>query len=313
MVHWYYIGSYPGENHLSMRTESTSDRYRDLGLAPDDEMLRVLLEGQKSAFSAVSSALPALEEALAGMVGRLRGPNGRLFYVGAGTSGRLAVLDGLELGPTFSWPEERLVLVLAGGMGFASGAEAAEDDIHSAVSAIEKADCGPDDVVLALAASGTTPFTLAAVEAARKRGALTIGFANNPGAPLLGRAEIGVLLDTGPEVVAGSTRLAAGTSQKIALNLLSTALMMRLGKVFLGQMIDMRASNDKLRRRAVTILTEVSGVSREVAVAVLEKTGYRLKPAVLVLRGMELYAAEAALEQHGGDLHAVLGMKNDKT
>jgi len=296
---------------VSLRTESTSDRYRDLELMPDDEMLRIMLDGQQNAFSAVSSALPTLEEALTAMAARLRGSQGRLFYVGAGTSGRLAVLDGLELGPTFGWPEERLVLVVAGGLGLAGAAEAAEDDIHAAARAMENV--GPEDVVLALAASGTTPFTLAAVEAARNRGALTIAFANNPGAPLLGRAEIGILLDTGPEVVTGSTRLAAGTSQKIALNLLSTGLMMRLGKVFRGQMIDMKATNDKLRRRAVTILVEVSGCSREAAIAALEKTGYRVKPAVLVLSGMELDAAEAALQRFGGDLHAVLDRNNDGT
>ncbi|WP_011582182.1 MULTISPECIES: N-acetylmuramic acid 6-phosphate etherase [Chelativorans] len=294
---------------VSLHTESTGDRYRDLELAPDGELLRMMLDGQKNAFSAVSDALPALESALAAMVKRLRGSAGRLFYVGAGTSGRLAVLDALELGPTFSWPDERLVLLLAGGLGLAGVAEAAEDDIHAAVRAIENAGCGHDDVILALAASGTTPYTLAAVEAARKCGALTIGLANNPGAPLLGRAEIGILLDTGPEAVAGSTRLAAGTSQKIALNLLSTALMARLGKVFRGQMVDMKAANDKLHRRAATILVEISGCSREEAVAALEKTGYRLKPAVLVLKGMEPSAAEAALERHGGDLHAVLGIK----
>ncbi|MFC6488107.1 N-acetylmuramic acid 6-phosphate etherase [Nitratireductor sp. GCM10026969] len=293
-----------------MQTESANPEYSDLERAGEARMLRVLLEGQQTAYAAVARALPDLEKVLAAMIARLRGSQGRIFYVGAGTSGRLAVLDGLELNTTFGWPPERLVLLLAGGDSLTLSNENAEDDTDSARLAIERAACGPDDVVLALAASGTTPYTLSAVRTARARHALVIAFANNADTPLLSAATHGVLLDTGPEVLAGSTRLAAGTSQKIVLNMLSTALMMRLGKVFRGQMVDMQASNAKLRRRAVAMLTGITGAGEAEAVNALEKTGYRVKPAILVVGGMEAEAAGAALARHGGDLHAVLNNRN---
>ncbi len=288
-------------------TEHRSPKYRNLEKLPDEEMLRALVEGQERAIGAVSAAMPALQQVIALALPRLRDPLGRLIYVGAGTSGRVAMLDGVELHPTFGWPRERAVFLLAGGaISLSEATEGAEDDEAAARAAIAEAACGPRDVVLALAASGTTPFTLAAVDAARDCGALTIGFANNPGSPLLAAADYGVLLDTGTEVLAGSTRLAAGTSQKIALNVLSTALMIRLGKVYQGQMVDMKATNAKLHRRAVTIVTNVTGCSPAEARAALEKTKFQVKLAILVVQGLSPAEAEEALRASGDDLHAAM-------
>lgn len=291
---------------MTTRTESSKLQYRDLERFPTGKMLDVLLQGQGAALTAVSAALPDLEKAVTLAAKRLAKPSARLIYAGAGTSGRMALLDGVELFPTFGWPEERLVTLLAGGdASVAEAREGAEDDEDEASVAIAVANCGPDDVLLALAASGTTPYTLAAVRAARERGALTIGFANNPGSPLLEEAENAILLDTGAEVLAGSTRMAAGTSQKIALNMFSTAVMVRLGKVYRGQMVDMKAANKKLVRRAIAMVTNVSGCDEDAARQALEKTGFHVKPAVLVVHGLSAAEAEAALERHQGDLHRV--------
>lgn len=289
---------------MTTPTERSSLAYRDLETFSAGDMLTAMLEGQEAALSAVRAALPALDRAVEAAAVRLADPQSRLVYVGAGTSGRIAMLDGIELYPTFGWPEERSAFLLAGGeASMAEARESAEDDEDAGRAAIAGLDCRAGDVVVGLAASGSTPYTLAAIDEARGRGALTIGLANNPGAALLDRAEIGVLLETGPEVLAGSTRMAAGTSQKIAMNLFSTAIMMRLGRVYRGLMVDMIPSNQKLKRRAVAMLMQVADCGEEAALDALGKTGFHVKPAVLVVRGLSPEDAMAALDRNGGDLH----------
>jgi N-acetylmuramic acid 6-phosphate etherase len=289
-------------------TERSDARHERLDALPPGEMLDALLGGQTAALAAVHAALPAIDAARGLALSRLRRPASRLAYAGAGTSGRLAMLDGVELGPTFDWPPERLLVLLAGGeASIARAREGAEDDRDAAARAVEAGGLGADDVLVALAASGGTPFTLAAVEAARARGTLTIGLANNPGSPLLRAAECPVLLDTGPEVLAGSTRLAAGTAQKIALNLLSTALMVGLGKVYRGRMVDMRPTNAKLRARALAMVADLAPCGEEAARAALEATAFRVKPAILVARGLSPAEAERRLAAAGGSLRAALG------
>ncbi len=206
--------------------------------------------------------------------------------MGAGTSGRLGVLDGIELIPTFGWPEERLIYGLAGGeTGLVRPQEGAEDSIEEARAFVDRSNIGAADVVLGLAASGTTPFTRAAIQAARATGALTISLANNPQSPLLEDAEHKILLRTGAEVLAGSTRLSAGTSQKAALNLFSTALMVRLKKVYRGYMVDMQLTNTKLSQRAKDMLVALTGCSQERATAALKESGNQIKLAVLLVLG----------------------------
>ncbi len=292
------------ETRATERSEARNER---LDALVPGELLEALLDGQAAALAAVRAALPAIEAARAQALERLRRPASRLAYAGAGTSGRLAMLDGVELGPTFDWPAERLVVLLAGGeASIATAREGAEDDRDAAVHAVEASALGPDDVLLALAASGGTPFTLATVETARSRGALTVGLANNPGSPLLQAAECPVLLDTGPEVLAGSTRLAAGTAQKIALNLLSTALMVGLGKVYRGRMVDMRPTNAKLQARAIAMVQDLVPCDGAAARDALDATGFRVKPAILVARGLSPDEADRRLAAAGGNLRAAL-------
>ena len=291
-----------------MRTEEVANRYRGLDTWPDAEILEAFLERQFSALAAVKPALPQIEKAAAGAAERLRYGSGRLVYVGAGTSGRLAVLDAVELPPTFGWPQERLLYLLAGGeKALVRSAEAAEDEAADARRLVTEAGVGPGDVLIGVAASGSTPFTVAAVEAARERDALTIGIANNPGTPLLAAAEVGILLDTGPEVIAGSTRMAAGTAQKVALNLFSSLLMLRLGRVYSNLMVGVQTTNAKLIRRAAQIVAEISGKSLDEAGQALERADGDSRVAVLLLRGYGLEEAREVLRATGGNLREVIG------
>ena len=287
-----------------MRTEAQTPRYRGLDAWPPREILEALLERQFSALAAVRAALPAIEAAALAARDRLRG-GGRLAYAGAGTSGRLALLDAVELYPTFGWPKERTLVFLAGGERAAFEAvEEAEDDEAAGRAAGSR--LGAQDVLVGVSASGRTPFVLGAVEAARERGALTLGVANNPGSPLLQAAEHPVLLDTGPEVIAGSTRLAAGTAQKVALNLFSTLVMTLLGGVYDNLMVGVVPTNEKLRRRAAEIVARIAGVDEEAAKRALRRADYEVKTAVLVARGLSPEEARARLLEAGGRLREAL-------
>ncbi len=291
-------------------TELISPRFRDLDAWPPATILQALWEGQMAAVAAVHAALPALERAVDASLPRLAG-GGRLVYAGAGTSGRIGVQDGAELPPTFDWPAERLVLLMAGGeAAFTRSIENAEDDRAAAETAIASHQIGLGDVVLGIAASGNTPFTVAAVTAARERGALTIGIANSPGGALLGACDHPVLVATGAEAIAGSTRLQAGTAQKVVLNLFSTLAMVRLGRVHQGLMVDMQARNAKLRLRAIRMLRALTGRDDADFDAALAEAGGRVKTAVLVLQGLDRAAAERLLAQHGGRLRAALASLN---
>jgi len=284
-------------------TESREARYNGLETWPTSQILSTLLGGQYQALGAVAAAIPKLSLAVEAAVGRLTGTNGRIVYVGAGTSGRLAVLDGIELTPTFGWPNERLVYLFAGGAaGLDHAFDDAEDDAVAGKNEIVSANLTPDDIVIALAASGTTPYTRAAVQEAKKAGALTIGFANNPNAPMLDDAEFGILLRTGAEVLSGSTRLAAGTSQKVSLNLFSTTLMMGLNKVHRGYMVDMQANNEKLILRAQFMVRQITGCDTERAKSALKKCDYHTKLAVLVVEGCDKSLGLELLERHAGNL-----------
>lgn len=226
-----------------MDTERASPRYSGIDLWDPSEILDAMIEAQFAAVAATRAARPALERAAGAIEARIR-YRGRLVYAGAGTSGRLAVQDGAELMPTFSWPEQRLVLLMAGGkQALLKSVEGAEDEVSHAERLVRQHVIDGKDALIAVAASGATPFTLACMREAKRRGALTIGIANNRGAPLLEEADCPVWLDTGAEPIAGSTRLKAGTAQKIALNLLSTLVMILLGRVYDGLMVDVQAVN----------------------------------------------------------------------
>ena len=289
------------------RTELISPRYRGLDAWSDEDILDAFWEGQARAIAALRPALPAIAAAARAIAERIE-PDGRLIYTGAGTSGRQAALDGIELGSTFGWPNERVVFLLAEGPVLVPGAAGGhEDDVHHARGSLAKLNLGRSDVLIAVAASGTTPFTCAAAETAATAGALVIGFANNAEAPLFRHADYRILLDTGPEIISGSTRMNAGTAQKAALGLLSSLTMTRLGHVHDGLMVSLRAENIKLRQRAAGIVAEIAGCPREEAGRALEATGGRVKPATLIACGADHRQAERLLAEAKGNLRLALG------
>lgn len=292
-----------------METETSLLRYRDADAWPAGEAMGAMLENQLGAFVAVRLALPALAAAATAAADRLRGGQGRLVYCGAGASGRLAVQDGVELHPTFGWPGTRLAYLIAGGdAALVRSAEGAEDDADAGTQEMAALDPGPSDVVVSVAASGVTRYTRAVQARARAVGTLTVALANNPDAPLLQEAEHPVLLHTGPEFLAGSTRMTAGTAQKIALNLLSTRVMTELGHVHRGLMVDMVPSNAKLVARAQRMVAAISEAPLANAAAAWEAAGRNVRVAVLMLRGMEQAEAKAALDAAGGRLDHALAM-----
>lgn len=266
-------------------TEARNPQFIDIDRWPTRQAVETMLQGQIEALEAIRSQTARIAAASEAAAQRLGG-GGRLIYAGAGTSGRIAVQDGVELGPTFNWPRQRLVYLMAGGMeALAQSAEGAEDDADEAKRLVTEHGVGRHDVLIGIAASGRTPFTVAAVETARSKGALTIAIANNADTPLLATAEHPILVATGAEIIAGSTRMKAGTAQKSVANLLSTAIMLRLGRVYRGLMVDMVISNDKLLRRAHGIVQTLTACGEAEAIAAVEAADNDIKKAVLIAYG----------------------------
>jgi len=289
-----------------MHTEQISPRYVELDSWPAAEMITAMYEGQLAAAAAVRGALGAIAAAVEDAVPALQ-RGGRIVYAGAGTSGRIGVQDGAELSPTYDWPAERLVFAMAGGLdALVRSVEGAEDNETAGARAMTDAKIGSDDVVIGTAASGTTPFTIGALRAANAAGAVTIAVANNPGAPLFNVARHRILADTGSEVVAGSTRMNAGTAQKIVLNLFSTAVMVKMGRVYRGLMVDMRARNAKLRRRAEVMVSEIIQCPEGDATRYLDQADGDVKTAVLLGLGLGRSEAAQLLRRHGGNLRSAI-------
>jgi len=288
-----------GGERTTLVTEGIDPRYAEFETWPIEARVRALVEANQRAVDAANAALPALTRAAAGIAERLQ-RGGRLCYAGAGTSGRLALQDAAELPPTFDF--DRTVVLIAGGPTAGTTAkEGAEDEAEAAERDVEAAAIGVDDVLIGIAASGRTPYTVAALRRARERGAFTVGIANNPGSALAAAAEVGVVLDTGPEVVAGSTRMVAGTAQKIALNALSTAPMAELGAVHGNLMVAMRATNVKLRRRAIDMVAAAANVAAERADDALNACGGDIRCAIVHLgSGLPPSEAAALLAANGG-------------
>jgi N-acetylmuramic acid 6-phosphate etherase len=288
-------------------TEASDPRYLNLDAWPTLTSLHALWEAQMAAVAAVRPALPAISAAAEAAASRLR-RTGRLIYCGAGTSGRLGVLDASELPPTFDWPSDRLHYLIAGGQAALTKAvENAEDRDDLAAADVATAKINDCDVVIVLAASGATPYALACARQSRARWALTIGIANSPAAPLLDACDHAILVETGAEPLAGSTRLKAGTAQKVVLNLLSTQIMVLLGRVWRGQMVDMVARNEKLRRRALRMVQGLTGASETEARDALTQAGGKTKLAILLLSGLDADEAGAKLAGAGGQLGILLG------
>jgi N-acetylmuramic acid 6-phosphate etherase len=287
-------------------TETISPRYVGLDSWDDGTILSAFSEGQEQAVAAVRSARPALAIAARAIAERV-GETGRIIYAGAGSSGLIAALDGAELAGTFGWPEERTVFVLAGGTTLAPALHGGnEDDAERGRAEMVLLSPRHADVIIAVTASGSTPFTLSATAAAREAGALTIGLANNPAAPILRAVDVPVFLDSGPEILNGSTRMGAGTAQKAALGFISTLAMIRMGHIYDGLMVDLRVDNQKLRRRAITMLRYIAGCDEAEAVEALDRSGGKVKRAALVLKGVALAEADRLLAVTGGNLRTAL-------
>jgi N-acetylmuramic acid 6-phosphate etherase len=289
-----------------MLTEKISPRYVELDSWSASEMLAAMYESQLAAAAAVRGALAAIAAAVDEAVPALQ-RGGRIVYVGAGTSGRIGVQDGTELPPTYDWPADRVVFAMAGGLGaLVQSAEGAEDHEATGAHAMADAKIGPDDIVIGIAASGATPYTIGALRAATAAGAVTIALANNPGAPLFDVAGHRILVETGAEVIAGSTRMKAGTAQKIVLNLFSTTVMVKLGRVYRGLMVDMRARNAKLKRRAAVIVSEIVGCPAQDAARFVEQADGDLKVAILLGFGLRPADAVNVLRRHDGNLRTAI-------
>lgn len=287
-------------------TEGVDARMAGIDALPTPELAALLAGVHAEAVAAAVAAADALARAI-DTVAEAVAAGGRVFVVGAGTSGRLAVLDAAELPPTFGVPATLVRAAIAGGdAALRAAVEGAEDDAEAGAAALAEASAG--DVAIGVSASGGAPFVIGALAAARARGAATIGIVNAPGSALAAGAAIAIVLDTGAEPIAGSTRLKAGTAQKIALNTISTGAMIRLGKTYGNRMIDVVATNVKLRARAVRLVRELAGGDDAAAATLLDAAGGRVKTAVVMARlGCGRANAEAALDRARGRLAAVIG------
>jgi len=264
-------------------TERRHPAVSDLGALSTPDLLAAMNAEDSIVPEVVRGQLPAIARAVAAIEQRLRG-GGRLVYVGAGTSGRIALMEAAEARPTFGVPADMVLGDIAGGLpAITASQEGAEDDTDAARKRIGELAIAPGDAVVGISASGRTPYVIAAVQEAHRRGALTIAVSCDDGAPLVSEAHIAICPVVGPELIAGSTRLKAGTAQKLVANMLTTAVMVRLGRVHGHLMVDLQAVNEKLRRRALRIVEEVSGHSSAQAEAALLEAGWSPKLAIVML------------------------------
>lgn len=288
-------------------TEQSSDLAAGLDKRRPEEILSVLHGAQIRAARSVATALPQIEQAAAAVAACLSS-GGRLVYAAAGSSALMAMADGLELPGTFGIARGKIVILMAGGPSILSDlAGGPEDDSNQAQSDVGAADLTPGDCMICLSASGSTPYAVGALEAARSNGVTTIGIANNPDTPLLERADISILLETPPEIIAGSTRMGAGTAQKIALNMISTLTAVHLGHIHDGHMVNLHADNEKLKLRARRIVCAIGGCSDADANTHLEQAGGAVKVAVLLAAGAKnVEVAKQLLESHDEKLRPSL-------
>jgi N-acetylmuramic acid 6-phosphate etherase len=288
-------------------TERRRPELSDIDLAPTEALVGLMIDETRAVADAVAQATGAIVAAVDAVADAVR-RGGRLIYVGAGTAGRLGVMDAAECGPTFSSPPGQVVGLLAGGEdAFGAAAEQAEDASEDGAAAIDALHVGADDAVVGITASGRTPYVLGAIARARERGATTVGIACNPDAAVSALVQHPVEVVVGPELIAGSTRLKAGTAQKLVLNMLSTIAMVRLGKTFGNLMVDLRATNEKLRRRAVRIVQEATGADEAAARRALDAADGDIKTAILMLlRDLTAPEARRRLERAGSGLRAAL-------
>ncbi len=299
-------------DHARMTTEARNPATLELDTLPTLEMVQRINAEDARVASAVAEALPQIAMAIDGIAERMR-KGGRLIYLGAGTSGRLGVLDASECPPTFSTPPDLVIGLIAGGPDALTRAiEGAEDDREAGARDLVACKLTAQDSVVGITSSGSTPYVLGGLAEARRRDALTIGLTCNHAAPIEAAAEITIAVIVGPEVLTGSTRLKAGSAQKMVLNMLSTGVMVRLGKTYSNLMVDVRASNVKLRRRARRIVAQACAISEEEAAAVLDACDGEVKTAIVaVLNHVDPAVARQQLSRHGGVMRVALEADDD--
>ncbi|MEE8354713.1 MAG: N-acetylmuramic acid 6-phosphate etherase [Candidatus Bathyarchaeia archaeon] len=289
------------------RTEERNPRSAGIDEKSSEEILRIINAEDRTVPEAVAEAIPEIAEGVEAIAETVRA-GGRVFFLGAGSSGRLGVLEASEIPPTFGVSPDLFRAFVSGGPGGVFGSvESSEDDGGSGGSVLIDHGFGGSDLLVAISASGRTPFALGALRVAKSLGARIVAITNNRGSAMGGLADVSIVVDTGPEVVSGSTRMKAGTAQKLVLNMLTTAAMTRLGRVHDGYMIGVQASNVKLRGRAARIVGEIAGVAPEEAMEALEEADWDLKVAVVIIRlGRNREDAERALKEAGGILRRAL-------
>jgi N-acetylmuramic acid 6-phosphate etherase len=291
----------------ALSTEQSDPRYSRIDRLPTEQVARLMNAADAAVPAAVATAIPAISAAIDAVAARMtRG--GRLLYVGAGTSGRLAVLDASECPPTFGTAPDLVQGVIAGGVpALTRSVEGAEDDEAAGAAAIGDRGVGSLDSVVGVSASGRAPYVVAAVREAACRGALTAAVSCNAGTPLSAAAEYPIEVIVGPEVVVGSTRLKAGTAQKLVLNMISTITMVRLGRTYGNRMVEVSAMNSKLADRAVRMVSDITGAVPSVARPAVEAAGWHVKSAVVMIeKGLDAAGARALLKAHGDRLDAAL-------
>ncbi|AVZ73766.1 N-acetylmuramic acid 6-phosphate etherase [Streptomyces lunaelactis] len=291
----------------TLTTEAFRPELADIDRLPTVEIAQIMNGEDETVPAAVAAQLPRIAAAIDATAERMSG-GGRLIYAGAGTAGRLGVLDASECPPTFNTDPAEVVGLIAGGpSAMVKSIEGAEDSKELAAADLDALKLTADDTVVGISASGRTPYAIGAVEHARACGALTIGLSCNAGSPLGAAAEHGIEVVAGPELLTGSTRLKAGTAQKLVLNMISTITMIRLGKTYGNLMVDVRASNEKLRARSRRIVALATGAPNEEIEAALAATDGEVKPAILtILGGVDAETATRLLGETGGHLRAAL-------
>jgi N-acetylmuramic acid 6-phosphate etherase len=286
-------------------TEQVNNSTEDIDVLSTEEILHRINDEDRRAAWAVEREIDVIATAVDAITERLR-VGGKLHYFGAGTSGRLAMLDAAEIPPTFGVQDVIIAHVAGGAAALAGAVEGAEDDVQSGNAAVDMAAIGTCEVAIGVSASGRAPFVLAAVNAAASKGALTICITSNPNSPLACATQIPIVLRTGPEVIAGSTRMKAAAAQKMALTMISTAVMIKLGKVYGNLMVDVEATNSKLRDRALRLTARLTAGDPAEVKAALEQTSYRVKPAVVMLWcHCDARQAQEKLERAGGNLRTI--------
>ena len=295
------------DNNYRILTERTNLTSIDLDTKSTYEIVKLFSEADKEPQKAVGKAIPEIVKAIDEITVRLKS-NGRLFYIGTGTSGRIGVLDASELPPTFCTNPDLVQGIIAGGVpSLTRSSESLEDLSEIAISDLKDRNFSNRDVLIGITASGRTPYVFAALNYSKSINALTISISSVPGTDSTLDNDIDIRLITGPEILAGSTRLKAGTATKMALNIISTSVMIKLGKVYGNRMIDLSVSNDKLMDRAINILFDIGSVDKETAVQLLKKTNGSVKLSLLIaLTGMDVVEAKQLLDDSKGNLRTAL-------